>query len=52
MKRREFLKTVGAGLAGLALLGPRVGLRAAQEPARKPNIVFILADDLGTYHLG
>jgi len=47
MKRRDFLKTVGAGLAGLALLGPRAGLRAAEGPARKPNIVFILADDLG-----
>ncbi|MBM3769312.1 MAG: N-acetylgalactosamine 6-sulfate sulfatase, partial [Acidobacteria bacterium] len=35
MNRREFLKTAGCALA-------------AQPPAaRKPNIIFILADDLG-----
>jgi len=39
--RREFLGTVGAGaLAGPAMIG-------APDGARRPNILFILADDLG-----
>jgi arylsulfatase A-like enzyme len=36
------------GLAGLTLLGDA----AAAEPVRKPNVVFILADDLGWTDLG
>jgi len=46
--RREFLRTVMFGGAALAL--PR-GLAAAGSPApgspRRPNIVYILADDMG-----
>ena len=42
--RRRFLKTLGVGAATLAL--PRA--LAAGEPSNpRPNIVFILADDLG-----
>lgn len=41
LNRREFL-----GGAGALALGAGLGLGAAR-PGRKPNIVFILADDLG-----
>ncbi len=46
MNRREFLKstaTFGAGAAGCG----SIDLAAQTTGARKPNIVFILADDLG-----
>jgi len=42
MRRRDFLRTVGAGAAAMALAGK--GLHAAEEPS-KPNILFIFADD-------
>jgi arylsulfatase A-like enzyme len=49
MKRRQFFKTVCAG-AGMALAGRFVNGAGKQTP--KPNIVFILADDLGWRDLG
>ncbi len=43
--RRDFLRFAGLGAAAVAL--PR-WLRAAEKPAaRRPNIVFVMADDLG-----
>ena len=44
MKRRRFLKTAGLGAAALAAPGL---LRAAKASDKRPNILFILADDLG-----
>ncbi len=42
--RRHFLKSLALGAAGAAL--PRA-LRAAEPPARRPNVVFFLIDDMG-----
>lgn len=45
LKRREFLKTVGAATATAVV---PAGLMAASDPLARPNVVFILADDMGT----
>jgi len=47
MDRRLFLKTTGLGAAALAF-----GRGACAAPPRKPNIIVILADDLGWGELG
>jgi len=46
--RREFLKRTGAGLAAAA--APALALAAPK--GRKPNIVYIMSDELGYYELG
>jgi len=43
--RRDFLKAAGLGAAGLML--PAFAARAGETGTRRPNIVFILADDMG-----
>lgn len=55
LPRREFIRTVGGGVAGLSLAqlgimgcrGPTPG-----EPGPPPNFVFFLVDDLGWTDLG
>jgi len=48
--RRDFVKAAGFGLAGWAM--SRAAAKPKSAVGRKPNIVFILADDLGWAELG
>jgi arylsulfatase len=51
MDRRDFLRALGASAAGVAISGQGACLpRAAGD--RRPNIVFIMADDLGYGEVG
>jgi len=51
MNRRDFIKTAGFAFAGLAVVGK--GARAAGgQIAGKPNIIFILGDDLAMGDVG
>ncbi len=45
MHRREFLRR--AGLAGVAFAGLRCGTLAGAARRGRPNVVFVMADDLG-----
>ena len=53
MKRRDFLKAAGFGAAALAISCRTNAIQSSSaERKRKPNIVYILADDLGYAELG
>jgi len=45
MPRRQFVKQLGAAGAALAA-GPTAGLFAQEGTPRRPNIIFLLADDM------
>ena len=50
MKRREFIKRAGYVAAGTAVVRDQLGSQAqsgASPAGKKPNIIFVLADDLG-----
>lgn len=52
LTRRLLLSTTAqATMATLAGMGP-LGAQAARRPTAKPNIIYIIADDLGVYDLG
>jgi len=53
MKRRDFMQILAAGAVGLGLSGCRRGIKIeASKPSDRPNIVFIIADDMGWKDIG
>lgn len=52
LTRRDFLKVAGSGAALLAMGNGLAAAESAARMPRKPNIVLIVADDLGYHELG
>jgi arylsulfatase A len=53
ISRRDFLRTVGAGVSALALPGCVTGVReGVSERSKLPSVVFIMADDMGYGDVG
>jgi arylsulfatase A len=52
MKNLGFLKIAGVELAALTLAAGQVSAAAKVSPVSKPNIIFILSDDVGIGNIG
>src|SRR5712671_4984992 len=54
MTRKFLFRLFGGLVAGLSLVASPglVGPAQAQAPAAKPNILFIMGDDVGWYNIG
>ncbi len=50
--RRDFLKVVGFGAAALAMPGCSSASRLLDDRAKRPNIILIMADDMGYSDIG